>query len=126
MKKILLSLSGVCLALGVHIGSAQAHADHGKPQYGGVVAEAGMAQFEVVSKDGKITVYASHHGSPLSTQGASGKLTVLSGGQKSEIPLQASSGNQLTGTGSLSSGAKLLVLIQLPGQSPLQARLVMP
>lgn len=104
---------------------AHAHADHGKPQYGGVVAEAGYAQFEAVARDGALIVYVTQHGVPLDTVGASGKLIVLAGTAKSEIALKPAGGNRLGGAGELPAGAKLLFQIQLPGGKPmLQARAV--
>lgn len=101
-----------------------AHEGHGQPMHGGIVAEAGHAQFEIVARDGRITVHASNHGAPLATAGASGKLTVLTGTNKQEIPLQASGQDRLQGQGSLTAGDKLLLNVIWPGQKPLQARAV--
>lgn len=103
-------------------GAVNAHEDHGKAQYGGIVAEAGLAQFEVVAKDGKLTVYVSNHGVPLPTAGATGKLTVLSGASKSEVELKPAGDNRLQGMGTLAPGAKLLISVQLAGEKPMQAR----
>ena len=121
MKKL---LAVFCLFALFTAGPAAAHETHGQPQYGGVVAEAGLAQFEIVAKDGKLTVYVTQHGAPVDTAGASGKLTVLAGSAKSEIDLKAAGDNRLQGAGSLASGAKLLVNAQWPGQKALQARAV--
>jgi hypothetical protein len=85
-----------------------------------------MAQFEIVAKDGRVVVYASQHGAPLASTGASGKLPVLEGAKKSEIELKPAGDNRLEGKGAAAPGAKLLVNVQLPGQKPLQARAVMP
>lgn len=123
MKKL---LSTACLLTLLGTVPAIAHEGHGKAQYGGVVAEAGMAQFEIVAKDGKVVVYASQHGVPLASAGASGKLTVLEGAKKSEIELKPAGDNRLEGKGAAAAGAKLLVSVQLAGQKPLQARAVMP
>lgn len=101
-----------------------AHAEHGQPQFGGVVAEAGEAQFEVVGRDGKLVVHVTNHGAPLDTVGASGKLTVLTGTSKQDIQLKPAGGNRLEGAGSYAAGAKLLLQVQLPGKKPLQARAV--
>ena len=98
MKKL---LTVFCLFSLFTAGVATAHETHGQPQYGGVVAEAGMAQFEIVAKDGKLIVYVSNHGAPVDTTGASGKLTVLAGSAKSEIELKPAGDNRLQGTGSL-------------------------
>ncbi len=101
-----------------------AHEGHGQSMHGGIVAEAGHAQFEIVARDGRITVHASNHGAPLATAGASGKLTVLTGTNKQEIPLQASGQDRLQGQGKLTAGDKLLLNVIWPGQKPLQARAV--
>jgi len=122
------TLSIVAVALSLSLSSAPllAHVDHGKAQYGGVVVEAGMAQFEVVNKDGQALVYASQHGQALPTAGASGKLVILDGARKSEIVLQPAGDNRLSGQGTIAAGAKVLVQVQLAGQKMLQGRAVMP
>ena len=119
----LLSITALLCALSLPT-AALAHAEHGQPQFGGVVAEAGEAQFEVVGKDGKLVVHVTNHGAPLDTVGATGKLTVLSGTSKQDIQLKPAGGNRLEGAGSYAAGAKLLLQVQLPGKKPLQARAV--
>lgn len=119
--KNLLTAASILLALSAPA-AVLAHADHGKPQYGGVVVEAGEAQFEIVSRDGNVVVHASHHGTPLTMAGASGKLSVLDGARKTEIPLQAAGENRVTGAGVIPGGAKLLLNLQMPGGKTLQAR----
>lgn len=122
MQKI---LSIFCLSAVLTATPAWAHEDHGKPQHGGVVAEAGHAQFEVVAQGGKVVVHASNHGAPLDTAGASGKLTVLAGSSKLDIPLAPAGGARLEGAGQVPAGAKLLISVQWPGGKPMQARAVM-
>ena len=124
MKK-LIALVAACL-LQLSAAPGWAHAEHGKPQFGGVVAEAGEAQFEIVGKGNRIVVHATSHGAPVDTAGAKGKLTVLAGSAKSEVSLAPVAPNRLEGEGSLPSGAKLLILIEWPGRKPLQARAVAP
>lgn len=119
----LLSITALLCALSLPT-AALAHAEHGQPQFGGVVAEAGEAQFEVVGRDGKLVVHVTNHGAPLDTVGATGKLTVLSGTNKQDIQLKPAGGNRLEGAGSYAAGAKLLLQVQLPGKKPLQARAV--
>jgi len=120
-----LTVAFALLALNLPMAAAHAHAEHGQPQFGGVVAEAGEVQFEVVARDGKITVHVSNHGNPVDVSGASGKLTVLSGSKRSEVELKPSGGDRLEGPGNIASGAKLLINLQWPGKKPLQARAVM-
>ena len=117
-------ISVFCLSTALTVNVAIAHESHGQPMHGGIVAEAGHAQFEIVARDGRITVHASNHGAPLATAGASGKLTVLTGTNKQEIPLQASGQDRLQGQGKLTAGDKLLLNVIWPGQKPLQARAV--
>lgn len=119
----LLSITALLCVLSLPT-AALAHAEHGQPQFGGVVAEAGEAQFEIVGKDGKLVVHVTNHGSPLDTTGASGKLTVLAGSAKQEYALKPAGSNRLEGAGSYAAGAKLLLQVQLPGKKPLQARAV--
>lgn len=119
----LLSITALLFALSLP-SAAMAHAEHGQPQFGGVVAEAGEAQFEIVGKDGKLVVHVTNHGAPLDTAGASGKLSVLAGTSKQDIELKPAGGNRLQGTGGYAAGAKLLLQVQLPGKKLLQARAV--
>ncbi len=121
--KHLLPITALLLTLSLPT-AAMAHAEHGQPQFGGVVAEAGEAQFEIVGKDGKLVVHVTNHGAPLDTVGATGKLTVLTGTSKQDIQLKQAGGNRLEGAGSYAAGAKLLLQVQLPGKKPLQARAV--
>jgi hypothetical protein len=126
-RKNTLTVAFALLALNLPMAAAHAHAEHGKPQFGGVVAEAGEAQFEIVAKDGKITVHVSNHGAPVDTAGAkrqadgAGRRTA-----KSEIVLKPAGKNLLQAAGNAPSGAKLLINVQLPGKKALQARAVMP
>jgi len=117
-------LSVLCLSALFATGPTLAHEMHGQSMHGGVFAEAGHAQFEIVAQDGVLTVYASVHGEALATAGATGKLTVLSGGAKRDIELKPAGNDQLQGKGTLEAGDKLLLNVVWPGQSPLTARAV--
>ncbi len=123
--KTLLITTSLSFSLSLGATQALAHAEHGQPQHGGIHAEAGEAQFEIVAREGKLTVYVTSHGAPLDTAGASGKLTVLAGTAKSEIDLKPAGSNLLQGVGSVPAGAKLLVNVQLAGKKALQARAAM-
>ena len=111
-------------SMGTYGGAVLAHAEHGQSQQGGIVAEAGEAQFEIVSRENKLTVFVTNHGAPVATAGASGKLTILAGSNKQEVELKPEADNRMTGQGTITPQAKLLVMIQLPGKKPLQARAV--
>ena len=123
--KTLLTATTLVFSLSFAASQALAHAEHGQPQYGGVVAEAGEAQFELVAKDGRFIVYLSNHGQPLASKGASGKLTLLDGSKKTELELKAVGDNRLEAAGSAASGAKALISVQLADKKPLQARVVL-
>ena len=123
--KTLLTAALCFFTLNLPIASAYAHAEHGQPQHGGVHAEAGEAQFEIVGKEGKLTVYATLHGVPLETAGANGKVTALTGTAKSEFELKPAGENRLQASGTIAAGAKLLINVQWPGKKVLQARAVM-
>jgi hypothetical protein len=101
-----------------------AHDDHGKPQWGGVVADAGDFQAELVIKGGQAKIYLSLHTDMLPSQGASGKLTLLAGGKKEELVLQPVSDSALGAKTALASGkgAKAVAVIQLPGKAPATLR----
>jgi hypothetical protein len=116
------------LALTAMLGQpVYAHDAHGVPQWGGVVADAGEFQAELVIKAGQAKVYLSRHADMLPSQGASGRLTLLAGGKKHELVLQPVSDSALGATTTLTSGkgVKAVAVLQLPGQSPATLRFVM-
>ncbi len=107
---------------------ASAHDDHGKPRWGGVVADAGPFQAELVAaRNGEIKIYLSDHAAQLPSQGASGRLTLLVGGQKEELVLRPVSDSALGAMSQLrpGRGARAVAVIQLPGQSPATLRFVL-
>lgn len=89
---------------------------HGaKPaQYGGVVQVASDLQFELVNRDGTVTLYVDDHDRKLPVAGATGKLTVLTGAQKTETALAAGAGNALVAADrmQLAKGAKAVALVR--------------
>lgn len=94
---------------------AHAHSDHGKPMYGGVVAEAGVFQGELVAGPKGATLYVTDHGAPVPTAGAAGRLVVLSGGQKTERELVPAGENRLAVSGAepIAKGAKAVATVRL-------------
>jgi hypothetical protein len=108
--------------------AAQAHDDHGKPQWGGVVADAGPYQVELVAaRNGEIKLYLTDHGAQLPSQGGSGRLTVLVGGKKEELALKPVSDSALGATSTLrpGRGARAVAVIELPGHKPATLRFVL-
>lgn len=121
-KAVLLMLSLVLS------GAALAHSEHGNPQYGGVFAEAGTFQAELVAKPTVITLYLTEHEKKLSSQGAKAKLVVLTGAEKSEVNLQPAGDNKLEAKGSfkLGSASKVIATVTLAGKAPQNLRFVLP
>lgn len=115
MKHILLPLATA--ATFITAAPALAHEDHGKPQHGGIVAEAAHYQAELVAKPDRLTLYISEHGTPLPTAGGSAKLTLLAGGQKSEVMLAPAGDNRFEAKGSFNlGGAKAVANLSVPGK----------
>lgn len=121
MKRTLLPLLFAAALLSP---SVQAHDAHGMPQWGGVVADAGEFQAELVIKAGQAKIYLSRHADMLPSQGASGKLTLLAGGKKQELVLQPVSDSALGAATTLKSakGVKAVAIIEMPGQAPATLR----
>lgn len=111
--RILLAGAAASLAF-AHTAPALAHAEHGQAKYGGLMAEAGLFQGELVAKGSTLTLYITNHGEPVSTVGASAKMTVLSGGQKSEIAFAPAGDNRLAAPSgaALSVGGKAVVAVK--------------
>lgn len=104
-------------------GLAMAHG--AKPaQYGGVVQTAGDLQFELVNKDGAITIYVDDHDTKKPVAGASGKLTVLTGTQKTETTLAAGTGNALVAADKVqvARGSKAVAVIKFADGKSVTAR----
>ena len=97
-------------------GPAFAHEQHGHAEHGGVVAEAGAFQGELVAKGGTLTLYLTDHGQPIATQGANARMTMLTGGKKSDLLLAPAGGNRLAATGAPvpGAGAKAVASVKLP------------
>lgn len=94
---------------------AGAHAEHGQPVHGGIVAEAGTFQGELVARPAGLTLYVTDHGKPIPTQGASAKLVVLAGGQKVEAALAPAGDNRLEAAQPvpIAAGAKAVASVRL-------------
>lgn len=95
-----------------------AHDDHGKPHWGGVVADAEIFQAELVIKNGQAKLYLSVHADMLPVQGATGKLTLLSGGKKEELELKQVSDSALGAATAFKSGkgVKAVAVVTVPGK----------
>lgn len=120
MKK-LIALAAVATTLALS-GNALAHGS--KAKHGGIVQTAGDLSFELVSKDGKTTIYVDDHGKDLPMAGASGTLTVLKGTQKTAVPLEAAGGNMLVAKGDtvLAKGSKAVAAITFADKNAVSVR----
>jgi hypothetical protein len=96
-------------------GPAAAHGEHGKPMYGGVVAEAGAFQGELVNGPKGAVLYVTDHGQPVPTAGASAKLVVLAGAQRSELELAPAGDNRMAAPDgrTLAAGSKAVATVKL-------------
>ena len=126
--KISSILTAVLIAVSslLAVPAAQAHSEHGRPQYGGIYGEAGTFQAELVIKDTQATLYLSNHGEPVSATGASGKLLILSADGKSEVELKPAGANQLVATlkAKPAKGTKVVATVVLKGKKAANVRYV--
>ncbi len=115
MKKL-----AIPLAFSLMLGASQvwAHADHLKPQFGGITAEADVFQVELVTKGNQIILYLSEHGAPVESAGASGKLLLLIGKNKEEAVLTPSGYQALSAKLKTkpARGSKVVASINVPGR----------
>lgn len=115
MKKLAIPFA---LSLLLGAGQVWAHADHLKPQFGGVTADAESFQVELVLKGTEAKLYLTEHGAPVESTGASGKLIVLSGKGKEEVALSPN-GYQTLGaklSAKPGKGSKAVASITVPGR----------
>jgi hypothetical protein len=115
MKKLAIPLA---LSLMLSAGQVWAHADHLKPQFGGITAEADVFQVELVTKGNQIILYLSEHGAPVESAGASGKLILLTGKNKEEVVLTPSGFQTLSAKLKTkpARGGKVVASINVPGR----------
>lgn len=120
MKK-LIALAAVAMSVALS-GTVMAHGS--KAKHGGIVQSAGDLSFELVSKDGKTTIYVDDHGKDLPTAGVTGTLTVLKGTQKTEVPLEAAGGNMLVAKGDtvLAKGSKAVAAVRFADKNVVSVR----
>lgn len=119
--KLAFALGLACLAF------STARADAVPGHHGGQVQDAGPYHFELVAKPKELTIYVlGSGGKKVDTRSAGGSATVLSGKVKTTLPLTSAGENTLKGTGNfdIGAGAKIVVSVTFPGQSPVQARFV--
>ena len=91
--------------------------DH-RPLHGGIVAEAGDLNYELVAKPDSLTIYVVDHGKPVATSGARGTATVHSGSEKLAAVLEPAGENRLAARGSfkLGVGGRVAASVALAGK----------
>ena len=106
--------------------AADQHGHEHRPLHGGVVAEAGHLELELVARADLISLHVRDHGKPAKVQGASAKLTLLTGTQKTELHL-APAGDRLEARGAfkLAAGSKAVATVTLAGSKPVHVRFVL-
>lgn len=113
MNRKLIITAAVFLASSLPVASfsADKHGhDHGhQPLYGGIVAEAGDLNYELVAKPDSLTIYVTDHGKPVSASGARGTATVHSGNEKTTAVLEPAGENKLSAKGSFKQGVGVRV-----------------
>jgi hypothetical protein len=128
-KSIRLFLLTTLMTTGLLVsGSVLAHADHGKPMHGGVVAEAGAFQGELVAKARTLTLHISNHGEPVAMAGGSAKGVLLIGNQKTEMAFISTGANRLEATlpSALPQGGKAVITVKLPNGNSGALRFTLP
>jgi len=99
--------------------------DQQKAPHGGQLRMAAQYHIELVLTDKGMDAYLTDHAFvEQKSDGISANVTVLANKKTSQLKLAAAGGNKLTGTGSYerSEDMQVVVVLNVPGQKPLQAR----
>jgi hypothetical protein len=126
MYRKLISKAALTIALGLPsaILAADKHGhDHAhKPLHGGIIAEAGDIDAELVARADSLTVHVLEHGKPLATAGAKAIATIHSGNDKFPVVLEPAGENRLAAKGSFKTGVGVRVALGLTLPSKPEAR----
>lgn len=116
-------LAGASIAIAADKGHKHAHKEH-KSHHGGVVAEIGHTEYELVAKPELLTLYIYDDDKPVSTKGATAALSLTSGNDKANAKLEPAGENKLEakGTFKVAPGTRVLATITLEGKKPQQVR----
>lgn len=122
--KLFAPLAAVLIAVAGPAYAADEHDHHGhKPLHGGILAESGPTEYELVAKPDAITLHAREKGKPVSVQGARAKLTILSGTEQSVVELKpAADSMQAAGSFKVAPGTKIVAAVELQGRKPANLR----
>jgi hypothetical protein len=122
--KLFAPLAAVLIAVAGPAYAADEHDHHGhKPLHGGILAESGPTEYELVAKPDAITLHAREKGKPVSVQGARAKLTIRSGTEQSVVELKpAADSMQAAGSFKVAPGTKIVAAVELQGRKPANLR----
>ncbi|MFG6432857.1 hypothetical protein [Roseateles sp. LYH14W] len=121
--KLFAPLAAVLIALAGPAYSADEHGHDHKPLHGGILAESGPTEYELVAKPDAITLHAREKGKPVSVQGARAKLTILSGTEQSVVELKPAADRlQASGSFKVVPGTKIVATVELQGRKPANLR----
>ena len=76
-----------CVAYAAHAADKHGHDHDHRPLHGGIVAEAGDLNYELVARPDSLTIYVTDHGKPVAATGARGTATVHSANEKTTAVL---------------------------------------
>lgn len=103
--------------------AADEHGHDHKPLHGGILAESGPTEYELVAKADAITLHAREKGKAVNVQGARAKLTILSGGEQSVVELKPANDRlQAAGSFKVTPGTKIVATVELQGRKPANLR----
>ncbi|MFG6458606.1 hypothetical protein [Roseateles sp. BYS96W] len=121
--KLFAPLAAALIVLGGPAHAADEHGHDHKPLHGGVLAESGATEYELVAKPDAITLHAREKGKPVNVQGARAKLTILSGGEQSVVELKPANDRlQAAGSFKVAAGSKIVATVELQGRKPANLR----
>lgn len=121
--KLFAPLAAVLIAVAGPAYAADEHGHDHKPLHGGILAESGPTEYELVAKPEAITLHAREKGKPVSVQGARAKLTILSGAEQSVVELKPAADRlQAAGSFKVAPGTKIVAAVELPGRKPANLR----
>ena len=92
-------------------------------RHGGVVAQKGDMEYELVSKADSINIFVYDDDKPASTKGGKATVVLMSGGEKKVVELEPSGGNKFRAKGNfpVKPGSKAIATIELSGRNKEEA-----
>jgi len=121
--KLFAPLAAVLIAVAGPVCAADEHGHDHKPLHGGILAESGPTEYELVARPDAITLHAREKGKPVNVQGARAKLTILSGGEQAVLDLKPANDRlQAVGSFKVAAGTKIVATVELPGRKPANLR----